>query len=340
MKYGKITIYVVLVLLITTINSFSSDSLNLIKEANNHLSKGNTVMAIKSLEQARFESSDDPDIMFNVGLIYHAMSNVRMAITCFEEVINQAPNQHVAAAGHYFYEEGRNTFNKKRYDEAERLFLLCFKALPNKSSKTIRQIHGIGMQEWNQGHRKTAYNCFMTAHKLDKATGKKTAIGDKISNFYYNTCMQTGKPCLNFLKRSCEFSDKNLPNIVAYIKKLHSVAENDQQKDDIRDYLLLFISSKERDKEISPDYEILNPGQYKVVALLNGEKPKKYLRLPSTGYPFKIGRSHDQTNFCIKTRTGLIIPFSKIRTSNFFLDHRDFMIIPTDKNIVKIGIKT
>ena len=88
------------------------------------------------------------------------------------------------------------------------------------------------------------------------------------------------------------------------------------------------------------DCELLYPGQYKVVALLNGEKPKKYLRLPSTGYPFKIGRSHDQTNFCIKTRTGLIIPFSKIRTSNFFLDHRDFMIIPTDKNIVKIGIKT
>ena len=93
-------------------------------------------------------------------------------------------------------------------------------------------------------------------------------------------------------------------------------------------------------KKECTDCELLYPGQIKVVVLRNGEKPKKYLRLPSTGYPFKIGRSLDQTNFCIKTRTGLIIPFSKIRTSNIFLDHRDFMIIPTNKNKVKIGIKT
>ncbi len=93
-----------------------------------------------------------------------------------------------------------------------------------------------------------------------------------------------------------------------------------------------------KEKECT-DCELLNSGQYKVVVVEAGEKPENYLRLPKAGHPFHVGYNNEQTHFYLKTRSGKIITFAQIKSGHFYINERDFMVVPTKNKKLKVGIE-
>ncbi len=329
----KINLIISLALFLTTLSVVSANALDVTK-AKEFMSVDMYSQAIALLEKQLKDKPTDAETHYQLGICFSNTGNFSDADKHFASAVKPAPIYKDKIAAEY-ERIGFEALQNGNTMMALKFFQTAIKYQPDSMDRIAQDAFSQGEAFFDQNNYKLADSTFSVAITFD-STLKQPAS----DTFFDLGNSVEDSSCIEYYRTARKYSSVYNHEIGQRLVQLAEdpmISETDRQK------YSLEASSYLKDTELAElfplDYEMLEMEEKKIVNLPDGSPPEKYFRLPGTTNTFEVSWNNLNTHFELKTRSGRIITIEEIKKGNFFVNERDFMVVPTINKLLYISIR-
>jgi len=340
----KINIIIALTLLLAPLFVIPANA-----SINNDVAKAEEFMAadfypeaIALLEKRINDNPSDVEAHYQLGLCFINTGNFSRADNRFASAVTLDPDYGDIIGAEYKW-IGDEALQNGRANEALNLYNSAIKYQPDLMNEIAQDAFSLGLAFLDQNNYKLADITFYIATTFDPTLKQQASdiffdLGNSVEN----------SRCIDHYRTARKYSNSHDQEIGRQLVRLSQdpmISEADKKK--YKQEAGTYLSDAEMTDAFPPEYELadtgnyelLEIGKYNAVNLPDGLPSKKYLRIPTVGSSFEISWNSYNTHFKLKSRSGRIITFEEIKKGTFFMNEKDFMVIPTINKPLRISIK-